>query len=336
MGKLILPYSAYAGSIRKASLQNDRPKMMNWYKRIRYKRYREIILNAFPRALKNDIESVLNILPFGDNEVKFRNGQKLKLENLINSDFQTVYIDGELLKIPYRIYFNEPELEKENALNDLQKSILDCIFLRHHNGYIRQRRLEKLKKSEYWVTPYTFQLLGEYVVEILDVFDQQLDDIRLESYKKFAIENATYYQLTECRMVSYWNEYHRHKFPKLNTYVGRYLFDQIKTKVIGKRQDVILEIGIDKNERLFIRPKNERFTHVYRTATEVHWDDKESFLYSPKPREWNHCDWYRHILKVADKECNCKLVLTHRTIWTNIENDLKKQIIENRLAKSKH
>lgn len=306
--------------------------MINWFKGNKYSKYREILLNAFPRTLKKDVESVLDILPFDVNEVKLCDGQTHKVENLIHPDFQTVNLDGELLKIPYRVYFNEPELEKEKTLTDRQKHILNCIFLRHHNGYIRQRRLGKIENSEYWVTPFTFQLLGEYVIEILEVLDEQLDDNKLENYKRFSIENSKYYQQTESRMISYWNEYYRRRFPKLNDYVGRIIFDQIKTKEIGKRLDEIIEVGIDKNERLFIRPKNERFTLIYRTATEVHWDEKESFLYSPKPREWSYYDWFSHIINVADKECNSKLVLTHRTIWTNIGNDLKKQIIEKRKA----
>lgn len=306
--------------------------MINWFKGNKYLKYQEILLNAFPRTLKKDVESVLDILPFDVNEVKLCDGQTHKVKNLIHPDFQTVNIDGELLTIPYRVYFNEPELEKERTLTDRQKSILNCIFLRHHNGYVRQRRLEKIENSEYWVTPFTFQLLGEYVIEILEVLDEQLDDDKLENYKLFAIENSKYYKQTESRMISYWNEYYRRRFPKLKNYVGRIIFDQIKTKEIGKRQDEIIEVGIDKNERLFIGPKNERFTLIYRTATEVHWDEKELFLYSTKPREWNYYDWFKHIIDVADKECNCKLVLTHRTICTNIPDNLKKQIITNKKA----
>lgn len=306
--------------------------MIKWFKGNKYSKYREILLNAFPRTLKKDVESVLDILPFEVNEVKLCDGQTHKVENLVHPEVQTVNLDGELLSIPYRVYFNEPEIEKEQTLTNLQKSILNCIFLRHHNGFIRQRRLEKIDNSEFWITPFTFQLLGEYVLEILEVLDDQLNDNKLENYKRFAIENPKYYQQTESRMISYWNEYYRRKFPKHKNYVGRIIFDQIKTKEIGKRQDEIIEVGIDRDERLFIRPKNERFTLIYRTATEVHWDEKELFLYSPKPREWSYFDWFRHIIDVADKECNCKLVLTQRTIWRNIENDLKKQIIENRKA----
>ncbi|WP_313512499.1 hypothetical protein [Sphingobacterium sp.] len=306
--------------------------MLNWLKGHKYSKYREILLNAFPRTLKKDVESVLHILPFEVNDVKLCDGKIHKVDNLIHPDNQVVKINGELLTIPYRFYFNEPETEKEKTLNDQQKTILNCIFLRHHNGYIRQNRLERIENSEYWVTPFTFQLLGEYIFEILEVLDEQLDDQKLEHYKRFVNENPKYYQQTESRMISYWNEYYRRKFPKLKNYVGRIIFDHIKTKKIGKRQDEIVEVGIDKDERLFIRTKNERFNLIYRTATEIHWDNNGFFLYSPKPSEWGYYDWFRHIIDVANKECNSKLMLTHRTIWTNIDNNLKKQIIENRKA----
>ena len=268
--------------------------MIKWFTGNKYSKYRENLLNAFPQTLKKDVESVLNILPFEVNDVKLCDRQIHKVENLIHPDFQTVKLDGELLTIPYRVYFNEPELENERTLTNRQKSILNCIFLRHHNGYIRQSRLEKIENSEYWVTPFTFQLLGEYVIEILEVLDEQLDDNKLENYKRFVTENPKYYQQTQSRMISYWNEYYRRRFPKLKNYVGRIIFDQIKVKEIGKRQDEIVEVGIDKNERLFIQPKNERFTLIYRTATEVHWDDKGHFLYSPKPRDWTYLEWFRH------------------------------------------
>lgn len=306
--------------------------MLNWFKGNKYLKYRETLLKAFPRTLKKDVECVLDILPFDVNNVKLSGGQTHKVENLIHPDTQTVNLDGELLTIPYRIYFNEPEIEKEQTLTTRQKSILNCIFLRHHNGYLRQSRLEKIENGEYWLTPFTFQLLGEYVLEIIEVLDNQIDDNSLENYKRFANENPKYYQQTESRMISYWNEYYRRKFPKLKLYIGRIIFDQLQTKVIGKTLDEIVEVGIDKNERLFIRPKRERFSLIYRTATEVHWDEKELFLYSPKPREWSYYDWFRHIIDVADKECNSKLILTYRTTWTNIDNNLKKQIIEKRKA----
>lgn len=90
--------------------------------------------------------------------------------------------------------------------------------------------------------------------------------------------------------------------------------------------DSILEIGIDDKERLYIKPEKQRFTLIYRTATEVHWDDKGHFLYSPKPRDWTYLEWFRHITSVTETECNCKLIITEQTIWTNIPDELKNQI----------
>ena len=92
-------------------------------------------------------------------------------------------------------------------------------------------------------------------------------------------------------------------------------------------KDNISEIGIDSQERLYIKPEKEKFTLIYRTATEVHWDDKGNFLFSPKPKEWTYFDWYRQIIGVVETECNCKLLLTDKTIWVNVPNDLKAQII---------
>ncbi len=91
--------------------------------------------------------------------------------------------------------------------------------------------------------------------------------------------------------------------------------------------DKILEIGIDSQERLYIKPKSAHFDLIYRTATEVHWDAGGLFLFSPKPREWTYLDWYKHIVDVVNKECSYKLVLTEKTIWTNIPDDLKQEIL---------
>lgn len=306
--------------------------MINWFKGNKHSKYREILLNAFPRKLKKDVESVLDILPFALNDIKLSDGRIHKVVNLIHPDFQTIVLEGENLSIPNRLYLNEPELEKEHKLTNNQKAILNCIYLRHHNGYVRQSRLEKINSNEYWITPFTFKLLGEYILEILEVLDEQLDNNKLENYKRFAIENPKYYQQTESRMISYWNEYYRRRFPKFRLYLGRIIFDHISTKVIGKRQDEISEVGIDENEQLFIKPKNERFTLIYKTSTEVHWNEKALILYSPKPREWSYFDWYWHITNVAEKEFKCKLMLTPRTNWTNIPDDLKKQIITNKKA----
>jgi hypothetical protein len=203
---------------------------MNWFKKEKYTEYKDKLKDAFPKTLKGDIEAVLCILPFDDNNVKRTGQQIIKVDNLIFPSNLTVQLDGELLAIPYRIYFNEPDFEKENKLTDIQKTILNCIYLRHFDGYLRQRRLENLvDKNEKWITPYTTQLLGEYVFEILQVLDKHINDNTIDNYVKFIRDNPKFWMQTESRMISYWNEYYRRPtFPKLKDYIGKQIIDRIK------------------------------------------------------------------------------------------------------------
>jgi len=92
--------------------------------------------------------------------------------------------------------------------------------------------------------------------------------------------------------------------------------------------DNIQEIGIDDTERLYIIPEHEKFTLIYRSAAEVHWDSNRRCLYSPKPREWSYYDWYRHIITVVEDEYACKLLLSKNTRFIDIHESLKNQITD--------
>ena len=93
------------------------------------------------------------------------------------------------------------------------------------------------------------------------------------------------------------------------------------------KKDRIKEIGINKAEQLYILPENARFPMIYRTATEVHWNEEMKFLYSPKPREWSYFQWYNHILTVVRNECFYNLIITEETRWENVPRNLKNQIL---------
>jgi hypothetical protein len=87
--------------------------------------------------------------------------------------------------------------------------------------------------------------------------------------------------------------------------------------------DNIKTIGIDESGRLYIVPEQEEFTMIYRSAAEVHWDNKGKYLFSPKPREWSYFDWYRQIVLVVKDEYGCQLRITDQTTWSSIPSDLK-------------
>jgi hypothetical protein len=202
---------------------------MPFWKKLDNKLEQQKLLDAFPAALRQDVEKVIEILPLNDHNVLLVDGQIHKINDLIHPDEQVVSLGNEILRIPYRLYFNEPSLDKEKLLTDLQKTILNCIYLRHHNGFIRQRRLEKLTdKTDYFVVPFVFQLLGEYVMEILEVLNRHVNTETIDNYIKFINGNKKYWQQTESRMISYWNEYYRPNFPKLKDYIGKQLVDRLK------------------------------------------------------------------------------------------------------------
>jgi hypothetical protein len=90
--------------------------------------------------------------------------------------------------------------------------------------------------------------------------------------------------------------------------------------------DLIIEIGINKNQQLYIRPLTQKFPMIYREAMEVNWDNIENLLYSPKPREWSYFDWFNQIIK-AVKIQSCSLSFNENTTWVNISENLKSQIL---------
>jgi hypothetical protein len=104
----------------------------------------EAILNAFPLALRKDVEKVIGIVPI-EQKVLHADGNFYQMSSSNDSNEQIIFLDKELLRIPYRIYINEPNQAIEKSLTDLQRTILNCIYLRHENGFIRQRRLELLQ-----------------------------------------------------------------------------------------------------------------------------------------------------------------------------------------------
>lgn len=137
-----------------------------------------------------------------------------------------IRIGTEIVEIPQRIYFEEPD---ESNLSDQEKRILSCYFTRHHDGYIREKHLRRIvdAKEEY-ETPFIFQLLGEYVVQIIMEIDRNATVQLLDRIVKLGKENPEYFRKTKARVTSYWNCYYRQlEFPKWEQYPGNQLFNKI-------------------------------------------------------------------------------------------------------------
>jgi hypothetical protein len=100
------------------------------------------------------------------------------------------------------------------------------------------------------------------------------------------------------------------------------------------KADSIAEVGIDEQERLYVRPATATFAQICREAREVHWDAATAHLHSPKPREWSYARWFQQIIETADAYGQ-PLRLTPTTVWVNVPDDVRteaEQIMSSRFA----
>ncbi|MFH9982220.1 hypothetical protein ACH4ND_23855 [Streptomyces sp. NPDC017179] len=144
-------------------------------------------------------------------------------------------MSGEVVAIPYRIYQDEPSNDAVRWLTAPQWMILHCLYARHSDGLVRQRHLEQVVSSdEPWVMPYVVQLVGEYVLEILEAIQHGLCDLPSERsahrllYGDFIARNPAFFATVERRVVSYWSCYYRWKFPVFGTYPGCRLLELLR------------------------------------------------------------------------------------------------------------
>lgn len=98
---------------------------------------------AFPGVAAADWEAVLKVLP-PSREVLVPGGKSYPVVTLVSTAAEEMLLGGLPVHIPGRVYFAEPAVGAEQLLTTRQRVLLPSIYLRHHNGYVRQRRLEQL------------------------------------------------------------------------------------------------------------------------------------------------------------------------------------------------
>ena len=138
-----------------------------------------------------------------------------------------VKVRDETVVIPWRINHPEPAAGVAHALTATQRMILHCLYSRHHDGWIRQRHVEQIVAStEPWVVPFVVQLVGEYVLEIVQTITDGLPGLAVPHsaerrlYGEFVVQNPSFFALTERRVVSYWTCYYRWQYPDFGSYPG--------------------------------------------------------------------------------------------------------------------
>lgn len=174
---------------------------------------REIFINAFPTSLTTEVNSLLDKLNWTTEHT--------------TAECFAINLDGQTINIPYRIYYNEPV---QQNLTDTETFLLDCIFTRHHNGYVREKKVRRIVTADnYLATPFVAQLLGEYVVEILQVVKDNLSLTQLDNLIKLKKDNPKFFKMTEKRVQSYWDCYYKWTTKKVD-YVGFQILKAMKDR----------------------------------------------------------------------------------------------------------
>jgi len=179
------------------------------------------LVAAFPAALEADVRAVLALMP---------------REQYPPIGWFTVVVQGENVTIPARLYNPEPARSAEEGLSPLQSVILGCLASRHHDGFVRQRRIEQvIAVAEPWVVPFVVQLVGAYVLEILVAIRRGLPDLAMVGsvqqvlYGGFLEANPEFFARTERRVVSYWSCYWRSLFTEFWLYPGGDLLEMLRS-----------------------------------------------------------------------------------------------------------
>lgn len=178
------------------------------------------MVSAFPSRLADDVRAVMAVMP----AARYRPMSPFSVD-----------VGGEAVAIPYRIHHDEPPAHAESTLTTTQGLILHCLYSRHGDGLVRQRHLEQIIASSHvWVAPFVVQLVGEYVLEILEAVHGGLPELDTPQstyrllYGAFIARNPSFCARTERRVVSYWSCYYRWRYPVFGTYPGCILMESLR------------------------------------------------------------------------------------------------------------
>jgi len=173
--------------------------------------------NGFPFINDEIVNRVITLIP----QKTYRN-----ITIRVSNDDINYCLKQTSLSFPYRLYTPEIEDSVLLGLNDIERTILHCIYTRSCDGFIREKHIKYLLTSNFpeWSIPYIVKVCDEYVIEILQTVYDHLKNRNTDIFKQFCKENWRTFCKSYNHMVSYWNEFYRDDCYRYEDYVGRKLF----------------------------------------------------------------------------------------------------------------
>jgi hypothetical protein len=179
-----------------------------------------VVAAAFPRSLRRDALAIAAVVPDS---------------GLASVAPFTVAVEGEPVVIPYRIYHDPPAPGVLRTLTPVQQTMIRCWYTRHHDGFVRQRHLDRVIGVPLpWVAPFVVAPIGEYVLPIVALIRRRLIDLDRPGtaqhvvYGRFAAENPAYLNLIAQRVASYWDRYFRDRYSSVNQHPGTTLIASLR------------------------------------------------------------------------------------------------------------
>lgn len=172
-----------------------------------------MIQKAFPSYLHKDADKIADFLQQNDPK-SFR-----------TIGTEVVCLNGEVLELPQRVYFGEFNTQN---LTLVQEQMLNCLYLCHCNGHLREHYLrELLAVKEDFILPFIAKLFGDYVIEILEVLHHELPNDTRDKLRDFSRANPLYKRRIQSRIASYWDLFYRNAQSDFKKYIGYQLFQTI-------------------------------------------------------------------------------------------------------------
>ena len=172
-----------------------------------------MIEKSFPSYLQKDATKIADFLQQNDPK------------NFKTIGTEAVCLKGEFLELPQRVYFGEFNIQN---LTLVQEQMLNCLYLCHCNGHLREYYLRKvLEVKEDFALPFIAKLFGDYVIEIVKVLHSELPDVTRDKLRDFFCANPLYQKRIESRIASYWDLFYRNAQSDFKKYVGYQLFQTI-------------------------------------------------------------------------------------------------------------
>lgn len=187
--------------------------------------------NSFPVRVRREVGTATALMP----AAAFRSDDRV-----------ITFAEDKRIAIPGRIHNPEPDAVRESELSETQRTVLDCLYSRHGDGWIRQRRIESVlrRPPQSWTVPFVVELVGEYVLEIVESIRSALTELDVSGslqqveYGRFVAGDSRQFMRVERRVISYWALYYRDAYPVYADYPGGALVESLRSAafaVSGRR-----------------------------------------------------------------------------------------------------